>query len=159
MTVIGELADFVAQANAAALPPAEQALQRRHVFDAVVAAAAGARTAEARSLAALLGARAVPEIIGQRAATIRLSEIDDIHLPSCTTPSATAVAVALSLAAQADRFDPIPVASAIWAGTEVMTRIGQAIRGPEGLYRGGWPTCFAAPLAAPATPAPTRRFP
>ncbi len=153
MTVIGELADFVAQANAAALPPAEQALQRRHVFDAVVAAAAGARTAEARSLAALLGARAWPEIIGQRAATIRLSEIDDIHLPSCTTPSAAATAVALSLAAQAERFDPAQVASAIWAGTEVMTRMGQAVRGPEILYRGVWPSCFAAPLSVAATAA------
>src|SRR5258708_40147606 len=120
MAVIGELADFVAQANAAALPPAEQALQRRHVFDAVVAAAVGARTAEARSLAALLGARALPEIIGQRAATIRLSEVDDIHLPSCTTPSAAAIATALSLAAHTDRCDPAQVASAIWVGTETM---------------------------------------
>jgi 2-methylcitrate dehydratase PrpD len=153
MTVISQLADFVVQANAAALPVGEQALQRRHVSDAVVAAAAGARTAEARSLAALLGGRAFPEIIGQRAATIRLSEIDDIHLPSCTTPSATAVAVAFSLAAQAERFDPVAVASAIWAGTEVMTRMGQAIRGPEVLYRGVWPSCFAAPLAAAATAA------
>src|ERR1700681_4627077 len=110
MTVISQLADFVAQANAAALPATEQALQRRHVFDAVVAAAAGARTAEARSLAELLGARASLEIIGQRAATIRLSEIDDIHLPSCTTPSAAAVAVALSLAVEADHFDPLQVA-------------------------------------------------
>jgi 2-methylcitrate dehydratase PrpD len=153
MTVISQLADFVVHANAAALPVAEQALQHRHVADAVVAAVAGARTAEARSLAALLGGRALPDIIGQRAATIRLSEIDDIHLPSCTTPSATAVAVALSLAAQADRFDPVAVASAIWAGTEVMTRMGQAIRGPEVLYRGVWPSCFAAPLAAAATAA------
>src|SRR5258708_4062788 len=124
MTVIGQLADFVAQANAAALPAAEQALQRRHVFDTVVAAAAGARTAEAQSLAALLGARALPEIIGQRAATIRLSEVDDIHLASCTTPSAASVATALSLAAQGGCFDPGRVASAIWAGTELMTRMG-----------------------------------
>jgi 2-methylcitrate dehydratase PrpD len=153
MTVISQLADFVAQANAAALPAAEQTLQRRHVFDAVAAAAAGARTAEARSLATLLGARAVPEIIGQRAATIRLSEIDDIHLPSCTTPSASAVAVALSLAAQAGRFDPAQMASAIWAGTEVMTRMGRAVRGPDILYRGVWPSCFAAPLSVAATAA------
>jgi 2-methylcitrate dehydratase PrpD len=153
MTVIGELADFVARANASALPPAEQALQRRHIFDAVVAAAAGARTAEARRLAALSGGRALPEIIGARAATIRLSEVDDIHLPSCTTPSAAAVAVALSLAAQAERFDPTQVASAIWAGTEVMTRMGAAVRGPEILYRGVWPSCFAAPLSAAATAA------
>jgi 2-methylcitrate dehydratase PrpD len=153
MTVIGQLAEFVAQADAAALPAAEQALQRRHVLDTVVAAAAGASTREARSLAALLGARALPEIVGQRAAIIRLSEVDDIHLPSCTTPSAAAVAVALSLAANAEGFDPARVASAIWAGTEVMTRMGQAVRGPEILYRGVWPSCFAAPLAAAATAA------
>ena len=58
MTVINQLAGFVTQANAAALPAAEQALQRRHIFDAVVAAAAGAHTGEAGSLAALLGTRA-----------------------------------------------------------------------------------------------------
>jgi 2-methylcitrate dehydratase PrpD len=153
MTVIGQLAEFVAQTNAAALPAAEQALQRRHIFDTVVAAAVGACTAEARSLATLFGARALPEIIGPRAATIRLSEVDDIHLPSCTTPSAAAVAVALSLAAKAARCDPVQVASAIWAGTEVMTRMGEAVRGPEILYRGVWPSCFAAPLAAAATAA------
>jgi len=153
MTVIGQLAEFVAQANAAALPAAEQAMQRRHIADTVVAAAAGARTAEARSLAALLGARASLEIIGQRAATIRLSEIDDIHLPSCTTPSAAAVAVALSLAAKRQRFEPVQVASAIWAGTEVMTRMGAAVRGPDILYRGVWPSCFAAPLSAAAAAA------
>jgi 2-methylcitrate dehydratase PrpD len=158
MTVIGQLADFLAQANAAALPPAEQRLQRRHVFDTVVAAAAGARTAEARGLAALPGARALPEIIGQRAATIRLSEVDDIHLPSCTTPSAAAVAVALSLAASTERYDPVQVASAIWAGTEVMTRMGEAVRGPEILYRGVWPSCFAAPLSAAATAARMHGF-
>jgi 2-methylcitrate dehydratase PrpD len=158
MTVIGQLAEFVAQANAAALPAAEQALQRRHIGDAVVAAAAGACTGEARSLATLLGARALPEIIGQRAATIRLSEVDDIHLPSCTTPSAAAVAVALSLAAHAERCDPVQVASAIWAGTEVMARMGEAVRGPEILYRGVWPSCFAAPLSAAATAARMHRF-
>jgi 2-methylcitrate dehydratase PrpD len=156
MTVIEQLADFVTQANAAALPDAEQALQRRHVLDAVVAAAVGARTAEAHSLATLLGGRGLPEIIGQRAATIRLSEIDDIHLPSCTTPSAAAVATALSLAARAERFDPVQVASAIWAGTEVMTRMGEAVRGPDILYRGVWPSCFAAPLSVAAAAARMR---
>jgi 2-methylcitrate dehydratase PrpD len=153
MTIIGQLSEFVTQANAVALPAAEQELQRRHIFDAVVAAAAGARTAEARSLAALLGRRALPEIIGQRAAILRLSEIDDIHLPSCTTPSAAAVATALSLA---DHSNPGQVASAIWVGTEVMTRMGQAVRGPDILYRGVWPSCFAAPLAVAATAARMR---
>src|SRR5215831_5695536 len=112
MTVLTKLAEFVAQADVSALPAHEQALQRRHIGDAVVAAAAGAGTGEAKSLAALLAARALPERIGQRAATIRLSEVDDIHLPSCTTPSAAAVATALSLAAELQRFDPARLTSA-----------------------------------------------
>ena len=86
MTIIDQLAEFVAHTNAAALPEAEQALQRRHMFDTVVAAAAGASTAEAKGLAALLGGHSLPELVGQRAATIRLSEVDDIHLLSSTTP-------------------------------------------------------------------------
>jgi 2-methylcitrate dehydratase PrpD len=158
MTVLTKLAEFVAQADVSALPTHEQALQRRHIGDAVVAAAAGARTGEAKSLAALLAARALPERIGQRAATIRLSEVDDIHLPSCTTPSAAAVATALSLAAELQRFDPARLASAIWAGTEIMTRMGEAVRGPEILYRGVWPSCFAAPLSVAATAARLRGF-
>ena len=153
MTVIAQLANFVVHANAAALAPSEQELQRRHILDAVVAAAAGAHTGEAKSLAALMRERALPEVIGQRAATIRLSEVDDIHLPSCTTPSAAAVAVALSLATHLQRFDPHEVASAIWVGTELMTRMGEAVRGPEILYRGVWPSCFAAPLSAAAAAA------
>ena len=158
MTVIDQLAEFVAHTNAAALPEAEQALQRRHMFDTVVAAAAGASTAEAKGLAALLGGHSLPELVGQRAATIRLSEVDDIHLPSCTTPSAAAVATALSLAIALRRLDPLEIASAIWAGTELMTRIGQAVRGPEILYRGVWPSCFAAPMATAATAARLRGF-
>jgi 2-methylcitrate dehydratase PrpD len=158
MTVLEKLAAFVAGTDASALPAAERAVQSAHVLDALVAAAAATRTAEARGLAALFSGRAWPEIIGARAATIRLSEIDDIHLPSCTTPSAAAVATALSLAAAAGECDPTRVASAIWAGTETMTRLGQAVRGPEILYRGVWPSCFAAPLSAAATAARMRSF-
>ena len=158
MTIIDQLAEFVAHTNAAALPEAEQALHRRHIFDTVMAAAAGASTAEAKGLAALLGRHSLPELVGQRAATIRLSEVDDIHLPSCTTPSAAAVATALSLATALRRLDPVEITSAIWAGTELMTRIGQAVRGPEILYRGVWPSCFAAPMATAATAARLRGF-
>ena len=34
-----------------------------------------------------------------------------------------------------------------------MTRMGEAVRGPDILYRGVWPSCFAAPLSAAATAA------
>ena len=156
MTIIEKLAAFASGANAQALPEPEQVLLHRHLLDTLVAAAAAGRTREGRSLAALLDARGLPDLIGRRAATIRLSEIDDIHLGSCTTPSAAAVACALSLAGQAGACDPARVASAIWVGTELMTRLGEAARGPDILYRGVWPSCFAAPFATAATAARMR---
>jgi 2-methylcitrate dehydratase PrpD len=69
-----------------------------------------------------------------------------------------AVATALSLAAADQQFDPVRLASAIWAGTETMVRFGQAVHGPEILYRGVWPSCFAAPLAVAAAAARMREL-
>ena len=40
--------------------------------------------------------------------------------------------------------------AAIIAGYEVMTRLGRAIDGPTILYRGIWPTYFAAPFGVAA---------
>jgi 2-methylcitrate dehydratase PrpD len=57
------------------------------------------------------------------------------------------------LAAQVPNSDPDTIASAIWVGTEIATRIGAAIDGPRVLYRGIWPTYLAAPVAAAATAA------
>ena len=153
MNVISELASFVTGAKAAALPAAERQRLRLHLTDTVVAALAGTRIPEGRALQSFGAEASLAERIGRRAAAIRLTEIDDIHLPSCTTPSAGIVPVALMLAAAAQNFDPDEVASAIWAGTEVMTRLGVAVAGPQILYRGIWPTYLAAPVAAAATAA------
>ena len=151
MSVIGELASFVTGAKASALPAAERERLRLHLTDTVVAALAGARIAEGKALQNFGDAHALADRIGRRAAAIRLTEIDDIHLPSCTTPSAGIVPVALALAASSQNFDADDIASAIWAGTEIMTRIGVAAGGPQILYRGIWPTYLAAPVAAAAT--------
>ena len=153
MSVIGELAAFVAGAKAGALPAVEQERLRLHVTDTVVAALAGAHIAEGRALQSYGDERGLTDRIGRRAATIRLTEIDDIHLPSCTTPSAGVVPVALILAAHRNTYDPGETASAAWVGTEVMTRFGMAAAGPKILYRGIWPTYLAAPVAAAATAA------
>jgi 2-methylcitrate dehydratase PrpD len=153
VSVIAELAAFVAGAKASALPAAERERLRLHFTDTAVAALAGAQIPEGRALQNLGDAGTLAVRIGRQAAAIRLTEIDDIHLPSCTTPSAGVVPVALTLAATAQRFDPGEVASAIWVGTEIMTRIGVAVRGPQILYRGIWPTYLAAPVAAAATAA------
>jgi 2-methylcitrate dehydratase PrpD len=153
MTVIGELAAFVAGAKASALPAAEQDRLRLHLTDTVVAALAGARIPEGRALFGFGDSGSLADRIGRQAAAARLTEIDDIHLPSCITPSAGIVPVALALAAYEGKFEPETIASAIWAGTELATRIGAAANGPQILYRGIWPTYLAAPIAAAATAA------
>src|SRR5580704_7949002 len=112
-SVIGELASFVTGAKASALPAAERERLRLHLTDTVVAALAGTRIPEGRALQSFGAEASLAERIGRRAAAIRLTEIDDIHLPSCTTPSAGIVPVALMLAAAVQNFDPDEVASAI----------------------------------------------
>jgi 2-methylcitrate dehydratase PrpD len=153
MSVIGTLAAFVAGANAQALPEAQRERLRLHVADTAIASLAGASILEGKSLRALTDSSALPARIAQVAAATRLTEIDDIHLPSCVTPSAGVVPVAMMLAAETANFDPAEIASAIWAGTEIATRLGVAVDGPKILYRGIWPTYLVAPVAAAATAA------
>jgi 2-methylcitrate dehydratase PrpD len=150
MSIIREWAAFVAGASVTSLPEAERAVQRRHVADTLIAAVAGSRTTEGRALRSLLPRAAISDAIGLQAAVIRHTEIDDIHTRSCTTPSSVTVPAALSLARDLRDFDPLEVASAIWVGTELMTRLGVAVNGARVLYRGLWPTYFTAPLAAAA---------
>src|SRR4051812_7680216 len=149
MSIIRDWAEFVCNASVTTLPDAERAVQRRHLADTLAAAAAGSRTSEGRALRALLPRNAVSDAIGLQAAIIRHTEIDDIHIRSCTTPSSVTVPAALSLGRAGD-CEPEQVASAIWVGTELMTRLGTAIGGPTILYRGIWPTYLTAPLGAAA---------
>jgi 2-methylcitrate dehydratase PrpD len=153
MSVIGTLAAFVAGANASALPAAQQERLRLHVADTAIASLAGASIPEGKSLRVLADSSALPARIAQLAAATRLTEIDDIHLSSCVTPSAGVVPVALTLAAETANFDIGEIASAIWVGTEIATRLGLAVNGPQILYRGIWPTYLVAPVAAAATAA------
>ena len=153
MNIIREWAAFVCRGSAASLPAAERAIQRRHVADTLLAAVAGNRTSEGRALRALFAQPTLAEAIGMQAAVIRHTEIDDIHLRSCTTPSSVAVPAALALARGLDDFEPDRVASAIWAGVELMTRLGAAVQGPRILYRGIWPTYLTAPLGVAAVAA------
>lgn len=151
--VIGELASFVIGARASALPASERERLQLHCTDTAVAALAGACIPEGKALQRLGDQGSLAGRIGRQAAATRLTEIDDIHLPSCVTPSAGVVPVALMLAAQTPDSDPDTIASAIWVGTEIATRTGAAIDGPRVLYRGIWPTYLAAPVAAAATAA------
>jgi 2-methylcitrate dehydratase PrpD len=151
MTRLDDLAAFVCGASTGALPDDERAIQRRHVVDTVVAAVAGQRCRETAALAPLFGDR-IEDRIAKLAASIRLTEIDDIHLPSCTTPSSVVIPVALGLAIE-DESRRSRVTDALWVGTEIMTRFGTAVRGPDILYREVWPTYLCAPLTSAATAA------
>ena len=153
MSVIGDLATFVTSAKASALPAAEQERLRLHLTDTVLAAVAGSSIPEGKALQRYDEARSLPERIARCAATVRLTEIDDIHLQSCVTPSAGIVPLALMLAAQGATADVTEVASAIWVGTEIAARFGMAVNGPKILYRGIWPTYLVAPVAAAAAAA------
>jgi 2-methylcitrate dehydratase PrpD len=153
MSVVRDLAAFVCGASVTSLPAAERAIQRRHVADTLLAAAVGAWTEEGCQLRYVLPKDSIADAAGMAAAVVRHTEIDDIHTPSCTTPSSVTVPTALALARAAGITDPERVAGAIWVGTELLVRLGLAIDGARILYRGVWPTYFAAPLAAAAVAA------
>ena len=115
-----------------------------HVKDTVCAFLAGARASEGRALARLQGAR----VAARAAAVARLSECDDIHLPSCVTPGAAVIPVALSLAMNRSDED---FRRAVAAGYASGLGLGKAIGGARALAHGVWPTLLAAPVMAAVT--------
>jgi 2-methylcitrate dehydratase PrpD len=154
MTALEQLGRYVAES--AAPSDAVRELVELHLIDSVGAWIAGAATAEGQSLHRFREAmrNETPASLGvdlaTRCAQARLSEIDDIHLPSMTTPGGIVIPAAMSMARALRAPTADDVIAAILAGYEVMTRLGRAIDGPTALYRGIWPTYFAAPLGVAA---------
>src|SRR5215211_7938995 len=74
--------------------------------------------------------------VARNCALARLSEVDDIHLASMTTPGAIVIPAALTMARSWPEADASDLAAAILAGYEAMVRLGLAIDGPAILYRG-----------------------
>jgi 2-methylcitrate dehydratase PrpD len=148
MGALAEIARFVCHAPASALEPAQRAQLRRHVADAAIALIAGARSPEGATLLALSSNGDWTEGAAAAAGVIRSTEVDDIHLASCTTP--TSVVMPAALLTTPD-LTPDRVEDAIHVGIEVMVRLGLAINGPAVLYKGVWPTCFATPFSVAAT--------
>lgn len=152
MTVLDHLGTFVAASHP--VPPR----LGLHVLDTVGATLAGSRTAEAALLRRLTTGAvptltdAAPDRVALRVACTRLSEIDDIHLPSCVTPGAIVVPTALTMAA-ALQSTPADLADALLAGYGAMTWLGRALEGPSIIYRGIWPTYLLAPIGAAAVTA------
>ena len=149
MTLTRQLAEFVITAQAGALAPFERELIRLHTFDAAIARVAGGASGEGARLRAVFGGGGA-DAIGATAGIVRLTEMDDIHTGSNTTPTSAAAPVAFALYSSSGR-DPREVENAIFVGVELLVRFGKAMDGARSFAKGFWPTRSAATLAACAT--------
>jgi len=138
---------LAARLHAAA--PADAAALGLRVADTLGALFAGAATREGRVLARL---DASPHGTAFAAGAIRLSELDDIELLTCTTQSAAVVPAALA-GARISGATPAAFARALTAGYVAFFRRALPIGGVSALGQGIWPTLLAAPIGAAAAAA------
>jgi 2-methylcitrate dehydratase PrpD len=83
------------------------------------------------------------------AATIRHTEIDDIHLATCITASAVVVPAALAIAVRMP-IDGPALRRGLAAGYCAAIRFGASVGGASVLRSGVWPTIAVAPVTAAA---------
>jgi 2-methylcitrate dehydratase PrpD len=149
-TAIEALARF---ATSASSEPHRDAIGLQ-LADAVIALLAGAGSAEGRALQSFI-ARTDGSALGlsaSLAATMRLTEVDDIHRATAVTPSAIVVPAALALrTSYARQASPACFADALCVGEEVSIRFVRALGGVSLLARGLWPSYLVAPMGAAAT--------
>lgn len=117
------------------------------VADAMACLALAARTGEAVHLLELQKSDggSLCRRAAAAAAIIRLSECDPIHVPSCLTPTAIVVPVAVLLSPDGETFS-----FAVRLGTAVGLWIAESVGGVRALEHGVWPTLLAAPAMASA---------
>jgi 2-methylcitrate dehydratase PrpD len=115
---------------------------RFHIADTLGMMLHGASLAEGKA-AMSLGSR-----LAGWCASARLTEADDIHLTSCTTPGSVVVPTALHLASAGFFETWEDFVTAVLAGYETLIRVGYAIDGPQILAKKIWPTLFAASMGA-----------
>src|SRR5262249_53614397 len=127
MSALEQLGRHVAGSGRERLSETARELVALHLVATVGAWIASTRTAEGASL---LRFRAAMRARGQgawaldlaiRCALARLSEIDDIHLPSMTTPGAIVIPGALTLAGALPGVTAHDLIAAILARTQAMT--------------------------------------
>lgn len=144
---IDRLADFAASASSTVCRD-HLAL---HTADAMVAFLAGAATAEGQALQRFMAGADTGALgrVTANAAVMRLTEIDDIHRPSCVTVSALTVPVAVAFAR--DNTTSAQFLDALYVGHELALQMALAAGGARLLARGQWPSLIVAPFGASAT--------
>ena len=165
--LLQDLAAFVADVRFDQLDGATIEHVKLHAFDSLGLALAGTHTDEALAtlrvfastysnqeapLAAALRSAGVLPMAASWCVAARLTECDDIHLPSSTTPGSVVFPVALILGSASSCSGRRLIEAAV-AGYEVMTAIGEFAGGANAVYRGTWPTYLGAALTAAATAA------
>ncbi len=152
MNALTRLAAFVQSPDLASLPPARFDRLKLHVVDAFGARLAGSRTDEGAAIARLCASMTggLDAAVLADCAQTRCTEVDDIHLASCTTPGSVIVPTALALAAAGQLRSVGDVCAAALAGFESLIRFGVAIDGPAAIGRGVWPTLAAAAFGSAA---------
>jgi 2-methylcitrate dehydratase PrpD len=144
---VARLAHRLAAIDAADVAPE---LAARRLGDTVAALLAGRQTDDGRRAARIAGERvATPRHPAAFAATIRHTEIDDIHLATCVTASAVVIPAALAVAAST-AIDGPALRRGLAAGYGAAIRFGAAVGGARVLREGIWPTLAVAPVTAAA---------
>lgn len=162
MTVTEQLADRLLHVSESPLPDTLRDKVARHVFDTLGAILAGLPLPETTALAATIGELNSPVVetgltgelgstILHLCAAVRCTEVDDIHLASCITPSSIIVPTALATAARRPEITGDQFLKACVTGYEAIIRLGLAIDGPGVLYKGIWPTYLCAGIGSAAT--------
>jgi hypothetical protein len=135
------------------------------VADSVIALLAGLGTAEGQAIRAFVERTEGASILGAvtwLAASMRLTEIDDIHRPSAVTSSAIALPATLAMAtltrhpggtAGDDAMRPARFADALFVGQELSIRLARALGGAALMTQGWWPSYLVAPFGAAAAAA------
>lgn len=151
MTGTGLAVDALADFAVGAGTQGREARLSLHLADAAMARIAGAGCEEGRGLLRLyeaVGAGLLGRVAADAAIT-RLTEIDDIHRPTCITIGALTAPVALAFAGAGTPAST--VLAAFLAGQEVALRTASALGGARLILRGLWPSLLVAPIGAAAT--------
>jgi 2-methylcitrate dehydratase PrpD len=149
------LAEFIQDRRLAEPPAARFDRVKAHIVDTVGARLAGSRTDEGLAVGRLVASAGddLASAVLAACAQTRCTEIDDIHLTSCTTPGSVVVSTAMALASAGGLGSVRDFVAAVLAGYESLIRLGYAIDGPAVLHRKVWPTYYAAAFGSAATAA------
>ncbi len=121
MPILTDLAGQLANAAGTPLPDPDRGVLSLHLLDTVGATLTGAATADGQSAFRFLSGGGFADHAAANCTATRLSEIDDIHLPSGCTPGSIIVPTALTMSAYLKVHDPDRVSAALVAGLVLNT--------------------------------------